>query len=101
MRRNGHDRACAIAHEDIIRNPDRHALAVHRVDGVTAGKDARLYFVYRFTLHIRLAHGLLDISLYICASLWRGDLFDQRMFRGQYHKRHAPQGIRAGGKDLE
>ncbi len=42
MRGHRHDRAGAVGDQDVVRDPDRDRLAVHRVDRVAAGKDAAL-----------------------------------------------------------
>ena len=34
VRRHGHDRAGAVADEHVVGDPDRHRLAVHRIDRV-------------------------------------------------------------------
>ena len=45
VRGHGHDRAGAVAHQHVVGDPDRDALAVDRVDGVGAGEDAGLFLV--------------------------------------------------------
>ncbi len=42
-----HDRAGSISHEHVVRYPDRNALAVDRIDGHRAGRDAGLLAVRR------------------------------------------------------
>jgi len=39
---DGHDRAGAVAHQDVVGDPDRQPLAVHRVDGMGPRENARL-----------------------------------------------------------
>ena len=45
MRRHGHDRARAVAHQDVVGDPDRDALAAHRVDDDPSRVDAALGLV--------------------------------------------------------
>ena len=54
-----HDRAGAIGHQDVVRDPDRDALAVDRVEGIGAGEHAGLFLVHGLTFDIRLAGSLL------------------------------------------
>ena len=42
VRRDGHDRACAMLHQHVVGDPDRDLLAVDGVDRVAAGEDAVL-----------------------------------------------------------
>ena len=44
MRRHGHDRAGAVAGENVVGNPDRNFLAVDGIDGVSAGEHAGFFF---------------------------------------------------------
>ena len=44
VRRHGHDRPRAVAGEHIVGNPNRHRLAVHRIDCIGAAKNARFCF---------------------------------------------------------
>ena len=39
---HAHDGAGAVVHQDVVRHPDRHLLAVVRIDGIAAGVDAML-----------------------------------------------------------
>ena len=43
VRRHGHDRAGAVAGENVVGNPDRNLLAVDGIDGVGAGEDAGFF----------------------------------------------------------
>ncbi len=45
MRRDRHDRAGAVVHQDIIGNPNRDFLAVDRVDCILSGKNPFLLFI--------------------------------------------------------
>ena len=56
--RDGHDRAGAVAHQDVVGDPDRQLLAVDRVDGVGAGEHAGLLAGVVLELEVLLAGGL-------------------------------------------
>ena len=94
-----HDRAGAVGHQDVVGQPDRDLLAVHRVNGANAfDLHAGLFLVQLRTLEVALAGRLLTISH---ARVVIGDLilqlFDQRMFGRQHHVSRAEQRIGAGG----
>src|SRR5688500_740910 len=42
VRGHGHDRARAVLHQDVVRDPDRNRLAVDGIDRMSAGEDAVL-----------------------------------------------------------
>ncbi len=60
---HSHDRARAVGHQHIVRDPDRDARLIDRVDGIRAGEHAGLFLVHRFALDIRLTRGLLPCRL--------------------------------------
>ena len=43
VRRHAHDRAGAVIHQDVVRHPDRHLLAVIRIHREMAGVHAVLF----------------------------------------------------------
>ena len=43
MSRHAHDRAGAVAHQDVISDPDRNLFAVRRIDRERAGEHAGLF----------------------------------------------------------
>ena len=53
--RHGHDRAGAVADQHVVGDPDRHRLAVHRIDRVAAGEDAGLFLRQFGAIEIALA----------------------------------------------
>ena len=55
VRGDGHDRAGAVPHQDVVGDPDRDPLVVHRVDGLAAGEDAVLLLVLALHLGARAA----------------------------------------------
>ena len=63
VRRHGHDRAGAVAEQHVVRDPDRDALAVHRIDRKGAGEDAGLFLGEFGALEVALARGAFPILL--------------------------------------
>ncbi|MPM77620.1 hypothetical protein SDC9_124627 [bioreactor metagenome] len=101
MRRHGHDGAGAVGHEHIICYPDRDLCIIDWIDGITTRPDAGLFFIGGFTLNIRLAQCFSNIGIHLRLLGGRGQFFDQRMLRGQYHKGGSPQGIWPGGEHFQ
>ena len=56
----------AVGREHVVRDPNRHGLVVHRIDGVRAGKHASLFLGQFGTLQITLARCGFLILLNCC-----------------------------------
>ena len=65
-----HDRAGAVAHQDVVGDPDRDVLAAEQVVRVGAGEDAGLFLDRREPLDFALAPRLGDVFLDRGALLW-------------------------------
>ncbi len=76
---DSHDGARAVRHQHVIRDPDRDARAVDRVDGVPAGEHTGLLLVHRAALDVRLTCSLDFVLVHGNLVLGRGDLVHQRM----------------------
>ena len=100
VRRDSHDRSRTIGHQDVIRDPDRDARLVDRVDGITAGEHAGLLLIHRLALDVTLAGGLQFVGFHLLPVFIAGHFIHQRMLRGEHHEGRAPQRIRPGGEDL-
>ena len=95
MRRHGHHRAFAVAHQHVVADPDRHRFAGQRMGDFQAGIHALLFH----RRDIRLGHTAL------LASLDEGGEFGiipcgpgrQRMFGGDSHEGHSHDGVGTGG----
>ena len=96
-----HDRAGAVAHQDVVGDPDRNVLAVEQVARVCAGEDAGLFLDRREPFDLALAPRLRDVLLDCGALLGRGDFGDQRMLRREHHERHAEDRVGAGGEEAD
>ena len=101
MRRNGHNGACAVAREHVVRDVDRYLAARKWVDGIRASLNAAYALGVGNTLALRAALCLGDICLYCLAVLGCCKLLDPLVLGGDDHKRYAVDGIGACGKDLE
>ena len=98
MCRNCHDRACTVAHHDIVCNKDRDLLAIDRIDcRQPVNADTGLLLDKLCTLKL----GLLCADIAICLNLTKVlnlilILINQRMLRRDNHKGNAIKGIRSG-----
>ena len=101
VRGHGHDRAGAIAHQDVVGDPDRDSLAVDGVDGIAAGEDAGLFAVGGLALDIAHQCGFLLIGFDRGFLPGCGQLCDQLVFRRQHHEGGAPERVGPGGEDLD
>jgi len=115
--RHGHDRAGAVAHEDVVRDEHRQRGAVHRVQGVAAGEHAGLAAGVGLPLHGGLGRGLAPVGgdglggrrrspapalrhLVVPRRLGtRDDRVHQGVLGRQHHVRRPEQGVGAGGED--
>jgi len=61
--RHRHDGAFAVAHEHVVGDEDRDALAAHRVDRVRAGEDAGFRFRFGLTIDVALGLGVALVRL--------------------------------------
>ncbi len=98
---HGHDRAGAVAGQDVVGDPDRDALAVDRVDGIGAEIDAGLLAIGREPVDLGPPAGLLDVGIHLGAPVGRCQGRDQRMLRGEDHERRAEQRVRSGREDAQ
>ena len=95
---HGHDRAGAVLHQHVVRDPDRDRLAGRRVDGVASGEDAVL--LLRLALFGRPARRVPHVLADVRFALRSGrQPLDERMLRGEDEECCAEQGVRSGGED--
>ena len=93
MRRDSHNRAGSIPHQDVVSDPDRDPFPIDWVDRVGTGEDAGLLPPFRFALDVRLPRCFFDIGVDRRLLRLGCELPDQRMFRGKDHERRAPERI--------
>ena len=98
---NAHDRARAVARDDIVRDEYGHLSAVDGVDCVCARHDARLFAVAGKTVDFRDLGGFPDIILDGFPALGSGDFAHQRIFGGEHNIGHAESRVGAGGEHAE
>ncbi len=95
----GHDRAGAIAHQDVVGDPDRDVLIGEEVARIGAGEDAGLFLDGREPLDFGLLARLRDVFVDCAALRIGGDRGDQRMLGREDHERNAEDRIGAGGEE--
>ena len=102
MGRYGHDSAGAVFVENIVRDPDRHALAGQRVDGIAAGEHAEFRCIFRGADDVVFISHLFDEFFEFCLfRVIRDEFFDKRVFRSEDHVGDAVDGIDTGGIDRD
>ena len=96
VRGNRHDRASAVAHEHVIRYPDRDLLIVVRIDGEASGVHAMLLdgtnviFFFRLAL---LSQHLVDFVAQV--RMGSDEVGNNRMLRRQLQRGGAVNGVDA------
>ena len=95
VRRHGHDRAGAVAGQDVVGNPDGDALAADGIDGERAGEDAGLVFRQLGAIEVALARGFLAVFLDGGRLLLTDDLINDGMLRCEDHVGRAVERIGA------
>ena len=101
MRRHGHDRARAVAGQDIVRDEDRDPFAVDRVDRLRAQGETGLLAVGRQALDLGAAPSLHHVGLHLGLAIRVGQPGDEWMFGREDHERRAEQRVRAGREDAQ
>ena len=99
MRRHGHDRARAVADQDIVGDPNRNPLGVDRIDCVATCKHTALIFGEVSPVEVTLQRCLLTISLYGVSLLGRRQPIDAGVFRREDHVRCSEQRVRTSRID--
>ena len=100
MCRHSHDRASAIGHHHIIRNPNWNARLIYRVDGIRTREHTCLFLIRCAALNFRLTRGLQLVFFNSLLVFRRGNFLDQRMFWREDHECRTPQRIGACRKYL-
>ena len=112
----GHDRTCAVSHEDVVGDEDGDVLPVERIDRVRAGEHTGLVALFDLPLQFgfprrRQAIGLDRGGRVVDAkspgrlrALWPdvgGDLINKRMLRCHNHVGRTEDGVGAGREHLQ
>ena len=101
MSGNGHDGAGPVADEHVVGYPNRYFLAVHRVDAITAGENARFVLGQIGAVEVTLLGGGLDVCFHFFLLLFDHELLEQWMFRSHNHVGRSKQSIGSGRVDFE
>ena len=94
-----HDGARAVAHQHEVRDPDRQALAVERVDRVEPERHAALLHRLELGRGRAAAPAVLDKRGDIVPP--RRDLRGEGVLRRHRHERRAVDGVGTGGEDAQ
>ena len=94
-----HDRPRAVAHQHVVGDPDRYALAVHRIDCVAPGEDPGLLLHLLLPLQVALARGGGAVGLDRGALTLARHHLHQRVLGCEHHVGGAEQRVRASGED--
>ena len=100
MRRHALDGTGAVPGDDVVRNPNRHALVRKRIERVGARKDALLLHQTR-ALEFRLGFETVGECFNRGALAFRYDLFHERMLGCEHDERDAVKRIQAGREGFE
>ena len=101
VRRDGHNRSGAVAHEHIVGDPDGHALAVHGIDRVSTAEHARFVLGQIGPLEIALASGFFPVASEVGLLFRRSECVRERVLWGQHHVGAAEQRVWAGRENLQ
>jgi hypothetical protein len=100
VRGHGHDRAGAVLHEHVVRDPYRQPVVVHRIRDETAGEDAGLLLVRVGPLSGRASRGVADVVedlLLVRSAL--GQAADQGMLGREDEEGRAEERVRPRRED--
>ncbi len=101
LTRRGHNRAGAVAHQDVVGDPDGNVLAVEQIARVGAGENPGLFLDRREPFDLGLATRVGDVGLDRRTLPRRGDVGDQRMLRRHHHERDAKYRIGTRGEEAD
>ena len=102
VRGDGHDRAGAVAHQDVVRDPDRGRLPCERVDGRESRREAFLLRLHGESVLDPLAAQALDERGSLTGQLAPVvELLDERVLRGEHYERRPVERVGPRGEDLD
>ena len=99
VRGHRHDRAGAVAEQHVVGDPDRDALAVHRVERKRARPHAGLFLRQFGAFEIALARGFLPILPHRRPLLLGHEPLHERMFRREHHVGRAVERVGPRGEN--
>ncbi|MNO67679.1 hypothetical protein D3C76_584890 [compost metagenome] len=101
MSRHRHNGSRSVTCEHIIRDPDRHLSAIHRVNRVCPSEDTGFLLGQIRTLKVTLAGSFITVFRHCRFLLFCRNEIHQLMLRCQHTVACAEQGIRTGGEYLQ
>jgi len=101
VRGHGHDRAGAVAHDDVVGDPDRNAGAVGGIERVGAGEYAGFFLGEVGALEVAFGRGFFLVVGDLFALLGCGESVGERVFGRDNHVGDAVDSVGARGENLE
>ena len=98
MCRHGHDCSAAVAHHDIVGDPDGDLLSVDRIDRKGSGGDSGLFLV-ETTLHVGLAGAGRDVGFDGFFLPGGRDFCHERMLGSKHHVGRSEESIGTSSED--
>ena len=96
-----HDGAGAVAHEDVVRGPDRHRGAGRRIHGMHSDEDTGLLLHLRHAIDVGSVSSDLHVGRHLIGRTGIDRLPDQRMLGGDDHVRGTEDRVRTCREDLQ
>ena len=96
---NGHDRSGAVAHENVVGDPNRDFLAVDGIDGQSACENTTFVFGEIRAIEVAFARDSGAVFFDSLFALWRRDAGNKRMLGSEDHVGRAKKSIRARGEN--
>ena len=102
VRRDRHDGARAVVHQNVVAHPDGNLLAVVRVHRVVAGEESLLLHAANLAVLTRaLLVGQHLVEACLPGDIAANQLLDQRMLRRKLNAGGSVDGVHAGGEDRD
>ena len=99
---DGHDRASAVLHQDVVGDPHRDVLSGRRIHRVTAREHTRLGPIVGLpSFHHVDRRGRRPVRLDLGTPIRRGEILDERMLRRQDHERGSEDRVGSGCEHLQ
>ena len=99
MSGDGHDRSGAVAHENVVGNPNRDFLAVDGIDRQSPCENAAFVFREIRTIEVAFARDSGAVFFYGLLALRCCDARNKRMLGSEDHVGRAKKGVRARGEN--
>ena len=99
--RHSHNRACAIAGQHVLANPNRNLFSIKGIDSIRPRECSRNLLHFGHPLYFRATLHILQIFVNFFALLSGSNLLHQVMFRCQHNEVNPKNGIGASGENFQ